>query len=297
MKKTMISLLTQLTLVAVSLWGEAAASAQDAPFRQSAINPVKTNSKMIYHGGPVLLQIQDVYIIFYGSWTAASDATTMLILSDFLSTIGNTPYMQINSDYTDSTGNPASAALVYGGSVIDSSYSHGVELTDSDIQGIIYDQIVNFRLPQDPQGIYIIVASADISSTATDFCTPGAPPYHSNAIIFGARTQYVFLGNPNRCPTIAGAQFAGEPTPNGDFAGDAMVTNLAHALNGILTDPLRNAWYDRYGLENADKCTGTFGQTYTTANGARANIHLGSRDYLLEQNWINDRKGRCALYR
>lgn len=297
MKRKMTNLLTQFALIAVPLaLSGAPASAQ------SATSIVKTDSKMLYHGGPVQLGIQDVYIIFYGSWTDASDTTTMLILSDFLSTIGNTPYMFINSTYTDSGGQPASAALVYGGSVVDSSYSHGVELTDSDIQGIIYDQITNFRLPQDPQGIYVVLATADISSTATGFCVPGASPYHSNAIIFGTRLQYIFLGNPNRCPTLAGAQFIGPdgtrlPTPNGSFSGDAMVTNLAHALNALLTDPFRNAWYDRYGLENADKCTATFGQTYTTADGARANIRLGSRDFLLEQNWVNDRKGRCALFR
>ena len=222
----------------------------------------------------------------------------MTILGEFIATVGNTPYMGINSSYTDGSGRPASAGLVYAGSVTDSSYSHGAELTDSDIQGIIYDQIINFYLPQDPQGIYIVVASADIASTATGFCTPGAPPYHSSGVINGGLLTYVFLGNPNRCPTIAGEQFVGRPTPNGSFAGDAMAANLAHALNGLLTNPYRNAWYDRYGLENADKCTGTVGQTYTTANGARANIRLGARDFLLEQNWVNaPHKGYCALYR
>jgi hypothetical protein len=99
----------------------------------------------------------------------------------------------------------------------------------------------------------------------------------------------------NRCKTIAGAPF-GPITPNGNFAGDAMVTNLTHALNGLLTNPFGNGWYDRYGFENADKCSGTFGQTYTTANGARANIRLGSRDFLIEQNWVNNRKGFCAMH-
>jgi hypothetical protein len=75
-----------------------------------------------------------------------------------------------------------------------------------------------------------------------------------------------------------------------------MATNLAHALNGLLTNPYGNGWLDRYNLENADKCTATFGQTYTTANGARANYRLGSRDFLLEQNWVNARKGYCALF-
>jgi hypothetical protein len=74
-----------------------------------------------------------------------------------------------------------------------------------------------------------------------------------------------------------------------------MAANLAHALNGTLTDPWGTGWYDRYGFENADKCAGKFGTTYTTANGARANVWMGGRDWLLEQNWVNDRRGRCAM--
>jgi hypothetical protein len=38
-----------------------------------------------------------------------------------------------------------------------------------------------------------------------------------------------------------------------------------------------------------------FGQTYMTANGARANQRLGGRDYLIQHNWVNFRKGRCAI--
>jgi hypothetical protein len=74
-----------------------------------------------------------------------------------------------------------------------------------------------------------------------------------------------------------------------------MASTLAHALDVIVTNPYGNGWFDRYGLENADKCRGTFGQTYTTANGARANMQLGQRHFLIQQNWINVRRGHCGL--
>jgi len=242
---------------------------------------------------------QNIYFIFYGNWIG--NETAMQLLTEFTSTVGNTPYMRINSTYADGSGQQASSALVYGGSVIDASYSHGaIELTETDIQDIIEDQILNFSLPHDPQGIYVLVASQDVSSSATGYCVPGAPPFHGHGVINGADTQYVFLIDPRRCTALAGGQYFPRvgndfETPNGNFSGDAMVLNLAHAFSGLLTDPKDNGWYDRYGLENADKCTGTFGQTYTTPNGAPANVHIGQRDYLLEQNWVNDRKGRCAL--
>ena len=74
-----------------------------------------------------------------------------------------------------------------------------------------------------------------------------------------------------------------------------MASWIAHVLNETITDPLGTAWYDRNGLENSDKCEGTFGQVYTTSTGARANMRLGGRDYLIQQNWVNDKRGRCAL--
>jgi hypothetical protein len=69
-----------------------------------------------------------------------------------------------------------------------------------------------------------------------------------------------------------------------------------------VTNPRDNGWFDRYGLENADKCQDAlgnpaFGQTYVTANGARANVRIGVTDFLIQQNWVNDRKPRCAVSR
>jgi hypothetical protein len=49
------------------------------------------------------------------------------------------------------------------------------------------------------------------------------------------------------------------------------------------------------GAENADKCAWTFGSTYTTANGATANMHLGSRGYVIQQNWNAGNNQRCVL--
>jgi len=267
---------------------------------------------MIYHNGQVRRGVQNMYFIFYGCWgtpacgAQGGDQATMTVLNEFSALIGNSPYLSINNTYTDSTGQPATATIVAAGGVVDNSYSHGADLTASDIAAILNDHIGDpggqVDLPPDTQGIYVIVASADIASNETGFCSPGAPPYHDFYYIFNSvPIPYIFLGNPNRCQTVAGAPFfsaggTGLLTPNGNFAGDALVLNLTHALNGLLTDPYGTGWYDRYGLENADKCTGTLGQTFTAANGARANLRLAAgHDFLVEQNWVNDRKGRCAM--
>jgi hypothetical protein len=31
-------------------------------------------------------------------------------------------------------------------------------------------------------------------------------------------------------------------------------------------------------------------------NGSKANMQLGSRDYLIQQNWIQSPAGKCALH-
>jgi len=298
--KKKINLLTKIALIALSLAVTSApSSAQNLLESQSASGVQKTNSRILYHDGPVRTGVQNVYFIYYGCWTSEcgslNDTAAMQILSEFTATVGNTPYMTINSTYSDFTGHAASPSLVYAGLVVDRSYAHGNDLTTADVVAIISDAILGFALPQDPQGIYVVVASADIASNETGFCIPGAKPFHSSATVNGGILPYVFLGNPDRCRTVAGSNF-GLVTPNGSFSGDAMVGNFAHAINGLLTNPNGTGWYDRYGLEDADKCTSTFGETYTTVNGARANIRLGQRDFLLEQNWVNARKGYCAMF-
>ena len=265
----------------------------------------RLTNKMLYHGGPVETGNRNLYTIYYGCWNdncgLLGDTKTIQLLANFITSIGETPYARINSTYTDASGQPAASSFIYAGHVVDSFYSYSPDLTQSEIESLISDQVNSFRLPLDPNGIYIVIASADIASTATGFCTPSAPPYHGQGLVNGAPMKYIFLGNPNRCPSVAGPQFSRTgPTPNDSYAGDVLASNLAHALNGILTNPLGNGWYDRYGLENADKCQDAlgnpaFGQTYLTANGARANVRFASRDFLIQQNWVNDRKGRCAM--
>jgi hypothetical protein len=74
-----------------------------------------------------------------------------------------------------------------------------------------------------------------------------------------------------------------------------MASIISHELEEAVTDPDLNAWYDRRGQENADKCAWTFGTQYTTGNGAKANVHLSTRDYLIQQNWVNANGGYCAM--
>lgn len=295
MKK--INLLFQFALITASV-------AMFAASISAQRGGIKTDSRILYHNGPVMQGTSEVYLIWYGNW---GGDTTTAILTDLAYGLGSSPYLRINTAYPDASGSAPNGALVYGGAVSD-AYSQGPTLTVQNIQQIVADQINAGNLPLDTAGIYLVIGSADVTDLRPDgtmYCTPGSPPHHGVGVFSGTYFKYGYLGNANRCPTTAGPQFYGAggqlPTPNGNFAADVAASTMARLLNVILTNPVGTGlsyggWYDRNGLENADKCAGTFGTTYTEPNsGARANMQLGQRHYLIQQNWVNERRGRCAL--
>ena len=251
---------------------------------------IRTDSRILYQGGPVMPATSNVYFIWYGNWTGRENTVTLL--TDFATSYGGSPYAAILTTYPNASGLTPSGGLLYGGSVYD-LYSHSSTLTDADVEDVISDVLDGGGFPVDSRGIYLLLASPDVHFEG--FCTDRCQ-YHEYLSVYGLPLKYAVVGNPDRCPASCAAQFpGGSVSPNNDRAGDAMVSWMAHVLNETITNPVGTAWYDRYGLEISDKCVGQFGETYMTATGALANMRLRDRDYLVQQNWLNDRKGRCAL--
>ena len=305
MKKNRTSFSMLLALLAISLFAFGpAAFAQERMSTQAAPSQSeKTTSRILYHNGRVMIGSSNLYLIWYGCWDyncgTAGNPATRSIVEDFAYNVGASPYLQINAGYPDEFGQTPSSALLVGGEVFD-NYSHGLELKVSDIQAIVSDQITSPGGFSDPAGIYVVIASADVSSPESGFCDASAQPHHGVGYALGSRFYYAFVGHPMRCPSIAAPQFMSGttmlPSPNGDVAADAMASTLAHVLSTTLTNPGGDGWFDRYGLQNADKCANQFGTTWSTPNGARANLRLGQRDFLIQYNWVNDnKKGRCAI--
>jgi Phosphate-induced protein 1 conserved region len=244
---------------------------------------VSTNITL--HGGPVMLGTVNVYYIWYGNWTGN---TATSILTDFASNLGGSPYWNINTTYKNTAGTAVSNSLVYKGSTTD-NYSKGTALTDANIATIVTSAITTGALPSDANGIYFVLTSADVNATS-GFCTQYCG-WHTHATIGGTDIKYSFVGNPDRCPSNCAAQTVG---PNGNAGADGMASILAHEAEETVTDPDLNAWYDKTGYENADKCAWKFGTTYTV-NGAMANMKLGTRNFLIQQNWKAGTSQGCAL--
>jgi Phosphate-induced protein 1 conserved region len=240
---------------------------------------------IFYHGGPVMLGTVNLYYIWYGNWSGNS-ATT--ILTDLAQNLGGSPYENINSTYYDGSGTHVTGAIHYAGSTTD-NYSQGTSLSDAQIQTVVSDSIASNRLPKDTNGIYFVLTSADVTASS-GFCTQYCG-WHDHGTIAGSDIKYSFVGNPDRCPSSCEEQTVG---PNGNAGADGMASIIAHESEEAISDPDLNAWYDRRGYENADKCAWTFGTTYTV-NGALANVKLGSRDYLIQRNWVNAGGGYCAM--
>jgi phosphate-induced protein 1 len=237
-----------------------------------------------YHNGPVMLGTVNAYYIWYGNWSGNA-ATT--ILTDFIQNLGGSAYENINTTYYDGAGNHVSGLIHYGGSTTD-NYSQGTSLSDAQIQAVVAAACPGLG-SCDRNGIYFVLTSNDVTASS-GFCTNYCG-WHTHGTIAGGDVKYSFVGDPTRCPSSCEAQTTG---PNGSSGADGMASIIAHEAEEAISDPDLNAWYDRRGYENADKCAWTFGTTYT-ANGATANMRLGTRDYLIQRNWVNAGGGYCAL--
>jgi hypothetical protein len=240
-----------------------------------------------------MLGTPNVYYIWYGNW-AAGPVTS--IVEDLARHLGGSSYFNINTTYySQAKGKNSpkmfvSGLLNFGGSTID-NYSRGAVLGDADVQAIVSRAISSgaFLGPGDTNGVYVVLSSADVNETSgldTQYCG-----FHTHGTIGGADIKYAFVGDPTRSPSACEQQTTG---PNGSSGADGMASIIAHETEEAITDPDLNAWYDQRGQENADKCAWTFGATYTTLNGAMANMQLGQFDYLIQQNWVNANGGFCA---
>lgn len=256
------------------------------PGRAHSASNKPWSSGISYHGGPVMNTGVNAYLIWYGNWSG-NTATT--ILPTLLTGLSGSPYYKINTTYYDGANRIVPNSVHLAGQTND-AYSQGsTNLSDSQIGAIVSSAISSGRLPKDTAGVYFVLTSVDVTKSGflTSYCG-----WHTNGTIGGADIKYAFVGNPGSnaaCSVQTGV------SPNNNVGADAMASIVAHELEEGATDPDLNAWYDRRGYENADKCAWTFGATYSVANGSNANMKLGGLDFLIQRNWVNASGGYCSL--
>ena len=243
-----------------------------------------------YHGGPVMHGVVNLYFIWYGNWGSEyTNAST--IINAWASAIGSSPYEDINTTYGDTTGN-VSGQIHYGGFALDAG-SQGTSLSDNSIAAIVSNALTTNKLPIDTNGVYMVLTAPGVKETSgflTQYCG-----WHTYGTLNGNNIKYAFIGDAAG-PSLSSCAEQTSSSPNGDPAVDAMISVMSHELEESASDPNLNAWYDSSGEEDADKCAWTFGAVYPAkSNGSMANMNLGGRDFLIQQNWLNLNGGSCAL--
>ena len=247
--------------------------------------PIQTNG-IQYHGGPVMGTGANLYYIWYGNWAGS---TTPSILTKFAQGIGGSPYFHILSTYTDNTGARVSDSVNLQGQTND-SYSQGKVLTDQGVGQVVASAISSGRLPQDPNGIYMVMGAADVNESSglcTSYCA-----WHAHTTIGGNNVRFGFIGNPDRCAQGCGPAY--NNPPNGNPSGDSMVTLLSHELAETVSDPDGSAWIAPGTNEVGDLCVGKYG-TLTHSGSMAWNVTFPTGNFLVQEIWLNHRGGLCAL--
>ena len=253
---------------------------------------------IMYHGGPVMTNANKIVSIYWGPSTIYTNGPTpgtvgsgnndYSLIGYFLRNIGQTPYWKINQEYRDSQGKGVPNALYYTKYWANPS-SPGSTPNDDAIRNMIKSGFYTKYAP-DQNTIYLVFSGPGVNLGGGFGTTDGYCAYHNRFRYVNGPFVYIikyavmpYGASKPECT----ANLIETKGPNPDHGADVEVSALAHELAETVTDPQLNAWYDMQTpkQENADKCAWKFGNTYTTANGAKANIKVGVKDFLIQQNW------------
>ena len=254
----------------------------------------KQSPTILYHGGPVMSAATNIYIVYYGSFTA----TQHDILDMFLQNVGGSPAFNVNTEYSGPANEFVQNVLNYNPATnsYDDAYSMGTTLSGSFVTTLLHNAVAGGHLPSDVNGIYILTVSPDVKLPKNVWC---AYHTHSTAIVTGKDVKYALAADPpaSLLRSCSGnlATYGDTTSPNGDVGMDEVVDSLIHELSETVTDPDINAWYTSNGLEVGDLCNFVYGTTFLAPNGSHANHVFGTRDYLAQEIWSMENPVGCVL--
>lgn len=259
-----------------------------------------------FHGGTVLQARTNVAAIYWAAstiypggpavGTAGAGTGDGSNIGAFLRGIGGSPYYNINSSYTDGSGANVVNQVTY-----TQYWANGTNaptgtasVTDAQMTAMLQSGFDSGKLTYDANTVYAIFSSGTVNlggGFGSQYCA-----YHTHATVTvnGAAKTVYFAAMPYNAAYPSSCT-SGLGSPNNDPGADAEVNTLVHEIEETTTDAMGNAWYDNRGYENADKCAWTWGTQQTAANGAKYNVTVGGKNFLVQQNWVNAGSGGCAL--
>jgi hypothetical protein len=264
---------------------------------------------IFYHGGPVLQAATNVANIYWAAspiftngpaaGTTGAGAADGSLIGTFLRGLGGSAYFNINTTYTNAAGvhinNIVNYTQFYANNT--SVPAAGANVSDAQMIAMLQSAFNAGNLTYDPNTLYSIFTAGTVNlggGFGTQYC---AYHTHGTVTIGGVAKTVLYSAMPYNYayPSACTSGFA---AANGSYdkGADYEVNTFVHEIEETTTDMMGNAWYDNRGYENGDKCAWTWGTTYTTAAGGTANVNIGGKDFLVQQNWKNSGTGGCALH-
>lgn len=204
--------------------------------------------------------------IFWGtSWNNSSFVGDKKTGLDYLyNNVGGSKYLHTNSEYTDGSGTVNTISVTKAPTDLNdySATPSGAPSTTA-----VLNEVAKETGGQPQPGWYYPVYSDQPRGNA-GYCA-----WHSSGTINGIQVEFGFFFN------LDGDPGCDPQSPsNLRSQGLAALGNVTgHELSEMLTDPQINAWQDRQGNENSDKCAWTFDGTVT----------IGTQTWKIQGNWSN----------
>lgn len=238
------------------------------PSRAAHQSPHGRVSLLEYHSGPVQKSTanHDVYPIFWGpAWSSSFSSTASGIAGTFYGGLGGSSYANTNTEYTDGSGSHVTSGATANGAKYDGAAAPSNAPTTSQVLAEVAKEY-----PAPSAGAYYPVYSDQPRGSAT-YCA-----WHSTGTINGIRVEFAFFFSLSNDPGCS------PDYPNASPQLEALGNVSGHEWSEMETDPQLNAWYDRQGNENADKCAWQFSGTQHFTNGST---------WTIQGNWSNAASG------
>jgi hypothetical protein len=265
---------------------------------------------LTYHGGSVMRDPTN-YVIIWNPPGSTFSATYQKLIEQYFMDVGDTPFMQINSQYGDKSGAPVPNTNHYGGTWVDTTnaYPHAGTVADPLVGQDIRDEVdraIAANPTWQPPGLntmYFVYLGHNIiecfkGAGDTFGCFAGtdaggnSPPAADGPpnTVAGAGTYCAYhssFGNKvyATMPYASDGACYGSPStyPNG-VDQDIVLSPTSHEQFEAYSDPNLDAWYDAGGNENGDKCAYTYGNVEPDGT----NFVLWGNRYQLQEEWSND---------
>jgi len=263
-------------------------------------------NNLVYHGGPVMHTNKTFTIYWVPSGFSVSSCYQSIINGFFQNVAadsGKTSNVYFSTtQYSDNQNGNILYSSQFGGAFLDTNpfpasgctdrvSQTSVCLTDAQLQTEISRVVTARGWPRGPTNMFFMFTAKNVGScfdsadcAFSQFCA-----YHSD---FGSGANLTIYANQPYADTVTSACDAGQ-RPNGDDA-DATINVTSHEHAEAITDYNGDAWFDRTGEENGDKCAWTFGTPLGSTSSGQYNQAIGTGKYYLQREWSNRIRG-CVL--